>query len=158
MYTLYDTYVMRDDGAYIPLDESNRDFQDYLAWVAAGNTPNSPPLPTFADYYTQFMGNFTQWIEDVAHSNGYDSALSCISYLNSGVPQFAADALSLKNWRDALWVWAANWQTGFNGQMPDPIPSWDDVKAQAPQPEAYGWEVHDPRQIIASATPTVPIT
>ena len=27
------------DGASIPFDEGNRDYQEYLKWVEAGNTP-----------------------------------------------------------------------------------------------------------------------
>ena len=34
------TSVLRTaDGACIPFDPDNRDYQQYLAWVALGNTP-----------------------------------------------------------------------------------------------------------------------
>ena len=30
--------LRKEDGAWIPKDETNRDYREYLAWVAAGNT------------------------------------------------------------------------------------------------------------------------
>lgn len=41
-YTIYannPTMVLRDDGASIPMDKDNPDYQAYLEWVGKGNKP-----------------------------------------------------------------------------------------------------------------------
>jgi hypothetical protein len=33
------------DGAFVPFDPANRDYQLYLTWLEAGNTPDPAPEP-----------------------------------------------------------------------------------------------------------------
>ena len=36
-----ESIIRKEDGAMIPKDEANTDYQEYLKWVALGNTPEA---------------------------------------------------------------------------------------------------------------------
>lgn len=53
MYIEFPDYVLRDDGAVIPIDAENADYQAFRAWVDEGNTPSGPAAPSHADLVEQ---------------------------------------------------------------------------------------------------------
>jgi len=50
------------DGAFIPPDPGNRDYREYLDWLAAGNTPEPapappPPPPSYAAFWDALLAS-----------------------------------------------------------------------------------------------------
>jgi hypothetical protein len=100
------TNILRSDGATIPADPLNTDYQAYLAWVAAGNTATPVPGPTQSQLIASYEAAIQVALDTYAQSWGYDSIVSAASYATSTNTKFAAEAAALISWRDEVWAWA----------------------------------------------------
>ena len=43
-------------------------------------------------------------LDATARARSYDSALSCVSYIDSTVAAYRAEATTMRDWRDAVWT------------------------------------------------------
>lgn len=81
-YTLYTNGVLEKDGFYIPIDEFNPDYQDYLAWLALGN---SPTLADASVYLNKLADDKANWEQIKA---GYKAALDTLDgIISQPMPQ-----------------------------------------------------------------------
>ena len=52
-------------------------------------------------------------LAEAAHAAGYDSVLSCVSYVTSSNATRAAQAVAMRDWRDACYDMAASLQQQY---------------------------------------------
>jgi hypothetical protein len=104
----------------------------------------APPPPTMADAAAALIVDVQAWLDSTSGQNGYDSIASCVSYKDSGVAKWVADATAAIAWRDAVWLAAFQWQQAASASPPATFPTSAEVIAQLPQPEAFGWVTHAP--------------
>jgi hypothetical protein len=97
-----------------------------------------------ADAAAALTADVQAWLDATAQGNGYDSIASCVSYRDSAIAQWAADAAAAIVWRDAVWLACFQWQQSASTNPPATFPTSAEVIAQLPQPEAFGWVVHAP--------------
>lgn len=103
-----DAILRVTDGAYIPTDFANVDYQTYLAWLAVGNTPdpapNPAPAPATKISAAAFLARFTSAeelaVQAAAQANP-SIALGLTVGLAKGAINLVGDAV-VTNWMQAI--------------------------------------------------------
>jgi hypothetical protein len=90
------------DGAHIPNDPGNRDWQAYQAWLAAGNTPAAVPPATPERLQAQYTAALDAFIDAKARECGYDNRITCA--LRAAYPgPYQAEGLAFAVWMDTCY-------------------------------------------------------
>ena len=97
----------------------------YIDGVLAPPVITPPEIPQILNEYNV---EIQAYLNQVALERGYESALYCLSYLDSTIPAWSEEALTFLKWRDAVWVYVLGELPKFvNGDRPL-IPLVDFIK------------------------------
>lgn len=119
--TTIGSIIRTSDGANIPADPANTDYQAYLDWLAEGNIPQPIDQPTQQQITADFSTAIQKRLDDFAKTRNYDGILSACTYAASTVPKFLAEGQYCVQARDATWAAAyAILEEVTTGQRPVP--------------------------------------
>lgn len=62
------------------------------------------PVNKRAALQQKYTDAIQKWMDNTAHTRGYDDIFTAISYADSSVPKFKAEGQACKLWRDKVWV------------------------------------------------------
>jgi hypothetical protein len=98
-FTTTENWIYDDvSGKRFPATTENPDYNVYLAWVAAGNTPGNIILSQREDYVKAVQDH----MDARAKLAGYYDILSASTYAGAPGP-FQAEGIAFLNWRSACW-------------------------------------------------------
>ena len=127
--------IRLSDGASIPDDSDNRDYAEYLLWLADGNTPEPadiPPAPTPAQKQAALEALIQQRLDAFAHSVNFDNlASACLTGMQPVGTYRQAEGAEFITLRYTTWQKAAEIRDAFlAGDRPEP--TWAEVEAELP--------------------------
>lgn len=105
MYTQFPSYILRQaDGAIIPLDESNADFQAFLQWKAEGGAPDDAPGPTFEERKALLLAAVDEHLNAAARAKGYDSIITAALRAALPASPFHDEGIAFGTWMDLVYA------------------------------------------------------
>ena len=111
--TINECIIRLSDGACIPQDESNTDYQTYLQWKAEGNEP----LPIeFTELIIEqnAVSAINSKLDEIAKQIGYDNIIDACSFYSSTNSEYKQDAINLISLRDKAWEYYHSVQDELN--------------------------------------------
>jgi hypothetical protein len=111
-----------EEGAELPAGYELMSEEDFVAWRDAELAEGwvAAPLFNLTGLVSEVKGLVQASLDALAVSWGYDSVISCASYAASTIPQYAAEAASIIEWRDTLWSACYAALDAFDPEMSDP--------------------------------------
>ena len=127
--------IRLSDGASIPDDSDNRDYAEYLLWLADGNTPepvDTPPPPTPEQIQAALEALIQQRMDNFAQSVNFDNlASACLTGLQPVGTYRQADGAPFVELRYKTWQKAAEIRDAvIAGTRPEP--TWEEIEAELP--------------------------
>lgn len=89
-----------------------------------------------ARFHSEVVAAASVWLDQKVKEKGYDNIVSCVSYLQSGVPQFRAEAQAASDWRDAVYSTLYKWEEA----PPEGVVTIEQAIERLPQPVDFGWQ------------------
>jgi hypothetical protein len=107
MYKLTNTntVIRLSDNATIPFDEANTDYQEYLAWLTEGNTPEPLPSETPEKTVARLEASLDRKLDEVAKEYRYESIRTMVTYATSEHPVFGVEGRAAVAYRDAVYAY-----------------------------------------------------
>lgn len=84
-----------------------------LAPYTRPEPPQEEPQVSLEEVSRPYLAAMDNMLADAAHGAGYDSVLSCISYIGSSNATRAAQAVAMRDWRDACYDAATRLQEQY---------------------------------------------
>lgn len=103
-----------DTTEYYTADTKEQAVEHFgLAPYTRPEPPHEEPQVSLEDVSRPYLTAMDNMLADAAHAAGYDSVLSCISYVTSSNSIRAAQAVAMRDWRDACYDAAARLQQQY---------------------------------------------